>query len=296
MRPPPFAYADPRSVDDAVALLARHGDDAKVLAGGQSLVPLLNFRMARPTCLVDINRLTELDFIRPHGRSGLAIGALTRHRTVETSNLVRQRCPLLHEAIAHVAHVAIRNRGTLGGSLAHADPAAELPAVVSALGATLKVRSGRGERSLGPEEFFLGQLTTALEPDELLVSVTIPDWPAGTGSAWCEFARRQGDYGLVGVGAVLSLDGAGRVARVGLALMNVGPVPFAASAIASPLLEGGPPDEARIRAVADAVAAAVDPPSDLQAPADYRRHLAGVLTRRALTEAARRAAASAGVG
>ena len=294
MRPPPFAYADPQSLGEALGLLKQYGDEAKLLAGGQSLLPLLNFRAARPSYLVDLNRLSELDYIRPLDSGGLSIGALTRHRTVEQSALVRERCPLLHEAIQHVGHMQIRNRGTIGGSLAHADPSAELPAVVTALGGTLRVRGSGGERALSPAEFFISHLTTAIKPDEALIAVDLPGWPAGTGAAFTEFSRRQGDFALVGVGALLTLDAGGRVARIGLALMGVGGKPFDAATIANEILRGERPDDAKLHAVAERVATSIEPNSDLHAPADYRKHLANVMTRRALMSAARRAGTGRG--
>ena len=281
MRPPPFCYADPSTVDEALGLLAEHGDDAGILAGGQSFVPLLNFRLARPTVIVDINRIAELAFIEQQN-GALEIGALTRHRAVEQSALVSETCPLLSEAIAHVGHVQIRNRGTVGGSLAHADPAAELPAVVTALGGSLRLRSASGERTLAPGDFFVGSLTTAIEPGEMLVAVELPAWPAGTATCFTEFSRRQGDFALAGAGAALALDDGGRVERAGLALMGVGDRPFDGSAIANELLCGETPSEAAVQAVAERVQSDVEPSSDMHAPADYRRHLAGVMARRAL--------------
>ncbi len=287
MKAPPFQYADPDGVADTVALLAELGDEAKVLAGGQSLVPLLNFRLAQPRYLVDINRVAELDYIRPLD-GGLTLGALARQRAVERSELVRERCPLLREAIQHVGHVQIRNRGTVGGSLAHADPAAELPAVVTALAGHLRVRGPSGERVLNADEFFLGYLTTALAPDELLVAVELPAWPAEAGSCFLEFSR-HGDFATVGVAAILALDDDGRVERAGLALIGVGGMPFNATALVEEVLRGERPDEAALRAVGERVGAAVQPDSDIRAPADYRKHLANVLTRRALQKAAERA-------
>lgn len=281
MRPPPFSYADPSAVEEALDLLAEHGDDAGILAGGQSFVPLLNFRLARPTVIVDINRIDSLAYIERQNGS-LEIGALTRHRAVEQSAVVSETCPLLSEAISHIGHVQIRNRGTVGGSLAHADPAAELPAVVTALGGRLRLRSASGERTLDPGDFFVGSLTTAIEPGEMLVAVELPAWPAGTATCFTEFCRRQGDFALAGAGAVLAFGGDGRVERAGLALMGVGDRPFDGTAIANELLGGEKPDEAAVQAVAERVQDSVEPASDIHAPADYRRHLAGVLTRRAL--------------
>jgi carbon-monoxide dehydrogenase medium subunit len=288
VKPPPFEYADPGDVAEAVALLADLGDEAKVLAGGQSLVPLLNFRLARPRYLVDINRVPDLDYILPLD-GGLALGALVRQRAVERSDLVRERCPLLHEAIQQVGHVQIRNRGTLGGNLAHADPSSELPAVITALDGRLRVRGPAGERVLSAGDFYLGYLTTALGPDELLVAAELPAWPLEAGSCFLEFSRRAGDFALVGVAAILALDGDGRVQRAGLALTGVGGRPFDAAAIATEVLGGERPDEAAVRAVAERVGAAVEPDSDIHAPAEYRKHLAEVLTRRALLAAAERA-------
>ncbi len=281
MRPPPFAYTDPQSVDEATGVLAQYGDDARILAGGQSFVPLLNFRLAQPKYIIDINKISALDHIKPLD-GGLVIGALTRHRAVEQSNLVRDSCPLLHQAIRHVGHIQIRNRGTIGGSLAHADPAAELPAVITALDGRLHLRSASGERKLGSEEFFLAHLTTATEAEEMLVAVELPAWPADGGACFTEFSRRQGDFALVGAGAVLALDSDGRVARVGLALMGVGGRPFDGAPIASDILLGEKPDTARIEEVAKRIGESVEPDSDIHAPADYRKHLAGIMTRRAL--------------
>ncbi|MDD9984249.1 MAG: xanthine dehydrogenase family protein subunit M [Gammaproteobacteria bacterium] len=291
MRPPPFSYADPSTVEEALGLLAEHGDDAGILAGGQSFVPLLNFRLARPDVIVDINRIADLAYIEQQN-GVLRIGALTRHRAVEQSALAREACPLLSEAIGHVGHAQIRNRGTVGGSLAHADPAAELPAVVTALGGQLRLRNASGERTLDPGDFFVSSLTTAIEPDEMLVAVELPAWPAGTATCFAEFSRRQGDFALAGAGAVLAFGDDGRVERAGLALMGVGDRPFDGVAIASELLCGEAPNEAVVRAVAERVASSVEPASDLHAPADYRRHLAGVLTRRALLGAMERRAAA----
>ncbi len=287
MRPPPFSYADPNTVDEALGLLAEHGDDAGILAGGQSFVPLLNFRLARPTVIVDINRIADLAYIEQRNGT-LEIGALTRHRAVEQSAVVSDACPLLSEAIAQVGHVQIRNRGTVGGSLAHADPAAELPAVVTALGGSLRLRSASGERTLAPGDFFVSNLTTDIEPGEMLVAVELPAWPAGTATCFAEFCRRQGDFALAGAGAALAFGDDGRVERAGLALMGVGDRPFDGAAIANELLCGETPNEAAIQAVAERVQSDVEPSSDIHAPADYRRHLAGVMTRRALLGAVQR--------
>src|SRR5256714_4344711 len=227
MKPPRFDYVSPRSIDEALGVLARHGDEAKVLAGGQSLVPLLSFRLVRPAYLVDLNDVGGLAGIRVDD-GHLAIGAMTRQRAVETSPLVRQRCPLLAEAMPQIGHVQIRNRGTIGGSLAHADPASELPAVIAALDGELVLQSVRGQRVLTPEQFFMTYLTTAAAPDELLVEVRVPVTPPRTGSAFLEVSRRHGDFALVGVAATVTLDEAGVCTAAAIALTGVGPVPLLA--------------------------------------------------------------------
>jgi carbon-monoxide dehydrogenase medium subunit len=288
MRPPPFQYTRPETIEDAIALLARHGDKARVLAGGQSLVPLLNFRLSHPDYLIDIGRLSQLDFIRAVA-GGIEIGAMTRLRSVERSEIVRQHCPLLHEAIGHVGHGSIRNRATIGGSVAHADPAAELPAVVAAIGAELRLRGPAGERSLSAGDFFQGYLATAIAPDELLVSVLMPTWPPGSGSCFREFCRRQGDFAIVGAASIINLAADGTVGRVGLALSGIGGRPFDGSAAVTTLLQGKVPDESALAGAAVHVSSLVEPDSDIHAPAEYRRHLAGVLTRRALAGAVSRA-------
>jgi len=287
MKPPKFEYLAPASLDEALAILAEHGEEAKVLAGGQSLVPLLNFRLVRPGYLVDLNEIPDLAYVRPEDGQ-VAIGALTRQRALETSPLVRERLPLLADAMPQIGHVQIRNRGTIGGSLAHADPAAELPAVVAALGGRLVVRGARGQRTLTPEEFFVAYLTTALDPTELLVEVRLPVTPPRTGTAFLEVSRRHGDFALVGVAASVTLDEAGRCVRCAIALTGVGPTPVVARAAAERLVGAAlTPDvieDAGRLAVAD-----LHPDGDLHASSDYRRHVAGVLTRRALTSAVERA-------
>lgn len=287
MKPPPFEYFDPRSVEEALALLKGHSEDAKILAGGQSLVPLLNFRLARPRYLIDLNRIPAFSYIR-EVNGGLVIGAMTRQRVVEKSPLIRERCPLLAEAMPLIGHPQIRNRGTIGGSLAHADPAAELPAVVAALRGELVVRGADRQRLLTPEQFFVSYLTTALEPSELLVEVRLPAWPPRTGWAFLEVSRRHGDFALVGVAAVLTVDEAGVCTHAALALTGVGPTPVLAFRAAQGLVGGEPTAEA-FEEAARRVSEALRPDSDLHASAEYRRHVAGVLTRRALARALERA-------
>jgi len=288
MKPAPFAYHRPATLDEALALLAEHGGEAKPLAGGQSLIPAMNFRLARPAVLVDLNRVAELGYVRA-GRDGLQIGAMTRQRAVERSEAVRSAAPLLAEAMPFIAHPQIRNRGTVGGSLAHADPAAELPAVMLALEARFRARGPQGERWIPAGEFFTGILETALGPDELLLEVAVPKSPARTGYAFAELARRRGDYALVGVAARVTLDRRGRCQAARITLFSVGDGPVLATAAAA-MLDGQEPSPEAMRAAADAAAQRdIDPPSDIHASAAYRRRLAAVLTRRALQRAVERA-------
>jgi CO/xanthine dehydrogenase FAD-binding subunit len=292
VKPPPFEYHAPESLAEALDLLAQLGDDAKVLAGGQSLLPLLNLRLARPAHLVDINAVQELSQLGTWD-GGLRIGALVRQRAAERSNLVRERAPLLAEALPLIGHPQIRNRGTVGGSLAHADPASELPAAALALDAQLVARSARGERVIEPAAFFKSFLTTALEPDELLVETRWPGVPAGTGSAYLEVSRRHGDFAMVGVACTVRLDAAGSIADARLAYTGAAPVPVRAQQ-AERELQGQPPTEATFATAAERAADSLDPESDVHAPAAYRRHVAKVLTRRALALAHQRAQRSGG--
>ncbi|MCL6522336.1 MAG: xanthine dehydrogenase family protein subunit M [Firmicutes bacterium] len=287
MKPPRFAYAAPSSLEEALELLGRYGGEAKVLAGGQSLMPLLNLRLVRPEVLVDVNRLPGQDRIEE--RNGfLELGMLVRHRQAERSALVRERLPLLHEAVRQIGHPQIRNRGTLCGSVAHADPAAELPAVLTALDGEVLLRSRSGRRALPAGEFFLGFLTTALEPEELVEGIRLPVAPPRSGAAFVEFSRRAGDFALVGVAAQLTFAGDGSIAAAGLALTGVGAGPFKAAA-AEESLRGQRPSARLFAEVARQVREAVEPEADIHASAEYRRHLAEVLTRRALETAWRRA-------
>jgi aerobic carbon-monoxide dehydrogenase medium subunit len=289
MKPAPFRYVAAESLGQALTAKVAGGDETRFLAGGQSLIPAMNFRLARPSLLIDIGRLRELDYVRVAADGGLRIGALTRHRTLERDALVAQHAPLVAEAVRHVAHPQIRNRGTLGGNLAHADPASELPAVMLALGARLRVRSARGERWIEAQSFFRGPLTTALGPEEMLVEVALPALPPRTGICFMEVARRRGDYALLGVAAVVTVGTDGTCTAAGLALCNAGPTPVR-SAQAAAALVGRRAGEREIGDAAAAVAGEVDPPENVHATAAFRRHLAGVLARRALAVAAGRAA------
>lgn len=292
MKPAPFRYFRPTALDEALALLAEHGGEAKPLAGGQSLIPAMNFRLARPQALVDLGGIAELAYVRSEPER-VTIGAMTRQRAVERSDVVRREAPLVAEALPFVAHPQIRNRGTVGGSLAHADPAAELPAVMLALDARFRARSRERERTIPAGEFFTGILETALGPDELLVEVAVPRAPARSGHAFIEVARRHGDYALVGVAALVALDPRGRCEVARIALVSVGDGPVLATEAAA-ALTGEEPTAAAIEAAAEAAARRdIDPPSDIHASAVYRRHLAAVLTRRALARAFERAAQAA---
>jgi len=292
MKPAPFRYARPSSLAEATALLAAAPGDTKLLAGGQSLVPMLNMRLVRPAVLVDVNGLRELTGITPLPGGGLRLGALTRHAELAASPLVRERGPLLAEAARHVGHAAIRNQGTLGGSVAHADPAAELPAALVALDARVQVTGPRGAREVAADAFFRGLLATTLEPDEILTALEVPARPAGWG--FVEIARRPGDFALAGVAVTLPsppLGGEG-IEGVRLVGFGVGDRPIRLGG-AERVLAGGRLDaEAAARAGA-AAGADCDPPSDVHGSAEYRRHLATVLVERALLQAAARLAGGA---
>lgn len=293
MKPAPFEYRSPDSLEEALEILGEHGGEAKLLAGGQSLVPAMNFRIVQPALLVDLNRLRELDYIEPLDRNGLRIGAMTRERRLEFDLLVDGSSPLLAEAIPHVAHPQIRNRGTLGGSLANADPAAELPVIALALGARMKVRSSKAERWVAAPDFFVGMFTTALAPEEMLVEVELPPVPAGTGSSFMEVAPRSGDYALMGIAALVTLDERGICRQARLVYLNAGEGPVAAQEAAR-LLEGGAIEaEAIESAAALASEKEINPFGNLHASPEYQRHLARVLTRKALKQAAERAAPGA---
>ncbi len=286
MKPAPFKYFAPTTIDAALALLAEHGDAAKVLAGGQSLTPMMNFRLVTPSILIDLNRIAELAYIRERDGS-LAIGAMTRQRAVERDLLIVQRAPLVAETMPFIAHLQIRNRGTFGGCLAHADPAAYLPAVAMATNAKLKVKSAKSERWVEARDFFTGLFSTVLQPDELLVEIVIPPMPARTGYAFQEMSRRHGDYALAGVACAVTLDEHGACADARIVLLGLGVQPIDAHGATKQLI-GSKPDAEAIRAAAEAVDAEIDPSSDIHASAQFRQHLAKVLTRRAVEAAVKR--------
>jgi len=290
MKPAAFTYVAPQSVAEALALKSEHGEDAKYLAGGQSLIPAMNFRVMQPTALIDLNRIKALDYIREDGDE-LRIGALTRYSAVEHHPLVAARLPLAAEVIGHVAHPQIRNRGTLGGSLAHADPAAEMPVLLSVLSGRVLAASARGERWIPADAFMLGPFTTVLEPDELLIEIALPALPPGVGAAFREVARRHGDYALLGAAATLSLGTDGKIAAARLVFLNAGETPRAAGAAVIGLI-GQTPSEALFAQAAQTIDSDIEPLGTLHASPDYQRHLARVLARRVLAEAAARATQS----
>ena len=290
MKPAPFDYTAPDSLDEVLAVLAEEGDEAKLLAGGQSLVPMMNFRLAQPALVVDCNRLSGLDFVRRSSDEGeLRIGAMTRVRRLERDREVGRSAPLLFGTVPWIAHPQIRNRGTVGGSLAHADPAAELPVVAVARRFRLRLQRAGSERWVEAPDFFTGLLETALEPEEMLTEVAIPTLPPSTGWAFDEVARRHGDYAQVGVAALLTVDG-GVCRDARLVYLSVGETPMEAPRAAE-LLRGEVLNDASIAAAADMAAThEIDPSGDIHASEAYKRHLARVLTARVLKRAAARAA------
>ena len=282
MKPAKFEYHAPASVDEAIGLLARYGGEARILAGGQSLIPMMNFRVAAPAAIVDLNRIPALAYIKADGDI-VRIGAMTRQRALEFSPVIRDKLPLLREAVSWVGHLPTRSRGTIGGSLAHADPAAEMPMALQALEGEVVARGPGGERTIKAGDLFSASLTTTLKPDEILTEVRFPVSPRGAGHAVEEFARRHGDFAITAVAALLVRDGA-RCKMARLATAGVGPVPVRLRAAEAILEQRGLADDA-IDAAAAAAAAAVEPMSDHQGSAEYRRHLTQVLTRRAVHKA-----------
>ncbi len=288
MKPPPFDYLAPRSLDEALSLARDSGTEAKFLAGGQSLIPAMNFRIAQPAILIDLNPVRELDYVRLED-DGLHIGAMTRQRTLEHDPRVAEAAPLLAEAVPLIAHPQIRNRGTVGGSLSHADPASELPVVARALDARMRLASTAGERWVSAADFFQGMFTTALQPEELLVEIVLPHPPDGSGSAFVEFSRRSGDYALMGVAAVVALDPSGACRSATLVFLNAGEGPAVAGQAAGMLVgERIDPAVAR-RAAAHASENEIEPFGNLHATPAFQRHLARVLAVRAILSATERA-------
>ena len=281
MKPPAFTYHRPTTLDEALHLLAELGEEAKVLAGGQSLVPLMSMRLAEPGHLVDVNHVPGLDTVEVRD-GAVHVGALARHAAVERHQASYDVCPLLRQALRNVAHPTIRNRGTTVGSLVHADPSAEMPAVLVLLGGSLEVRSATGGREIPADELFVGPMESSLRTGELAVAARFPVLPPRTGSAFVELARRHGDYAMAGVAALVSTDGDGALTRARVALISVGAGPVLVDLTPAVRGAGSGFDEA---AVHDLLDAHIDPEDDIHATADYRRHLAHVLTLRALEEA-----------
>jgi len=285
MKPAAFEYHAPTSLSDAVALLARFGEDARPLAGGQSLVPLMNFRLARPAHLIDLNGIDEMNFLKT-ADGKLRIGAMTRQRQLERSSAVRRRWPLLTAATGYIGHVQIRNRGTVGGSLAHAFPSAELPVTMVTLGAEFVLKRTGGQRIVRAEDFFLGTMTTVLEPGELLSEIRVPAARANTGWSFQELTRRYGDFALAGAAALVTLDDKGDITHARLTL--TGETPIRAVKAAEALL-GEKPSETLFREAARHATEGLEQDSDMHASAEYRCRACAVLARRALTQAGQRA-------
>jgi carbon-monoxide dehydrogenase medium subunit len=281
MKPPPFSYHDPKTIADAIGLLGSL-DNAKLLAGGQSLMPMLNMRFVLPDHVIDLNGIGELSYIRENG-GALDIGAMTRQRDVEFSDLVRRKCPLMHEAIQFVGHRQTRNRGTLGGSLCHLDPSAELVSVATALDATVTVNGPNGAREVEFASFPVAFMTPAIELTELLSAVRFPVWPDGHGFGFVEFSRRHGDFAIVSAAALLVEDGAGMITRASVTLGGMGTAPVRAREVEQALI-GNLPSDTLLREVCEGCRK-LDAIADIHAPASYRQQLATVLSRRALEKA-----------
>lgn len=291
MKPAAFEYRAPDSMEQALTLLHEHADTAKILAGGQSLVPAMNFRIVQPAMLIDLNRVKELAYVREDGDC-LRIGAMTRERVLEFDPHISQRSPLLHEAAPNIAHPQIRNRGTIGGSIVNADPAAELPVLMLALKARLRAQSSAGERWVGAQEFFVGMFTTALEPDEVLVEIELPFLPPRTGWSFMEVAPRAGDYALMGVACLVTLDDSGTCSHAKLVYLNAGDGPVDAREAAESLI-GQPLNDALLASAAEhAGEKEIAPTGNIHTSPEFQRHLAKVLTKKTLKQAIERAGAT----
>ncbi len=289
MKPPRFSYHDPKTVADVIGLLTTL-DNAKLLAGGQSLMPMLNFRYVQPDHIIDLNRVEGLSYIRETAE-GMEVGAMTRQRDLEFSGLVEKRFPLIHEAVRSIGHHQTRNRGTIGGSLCHLDPSAELVSCAMTLDTVVIVEGLAGRREIAFRDFPAGYLMPALAPDEVLTAVRFTAWPAGHGSAFAEFARRHGDFAIVSAAVLLQVDGAGRVTRAAVTLGGMGTAPVRASDLEAALV-GQAPDAEFLRQACESCRG-LDALDDIHAPAAYRQHLATVMSRRALERAYARATGNA---
>lgn len=292
MKPPKFEYFAPDSIESALALISEHGADARFLAGGQSLVPMMNFRVAAPSALIDLNGIAALRGIRVDENGRLRIGAMTRTREIETDSTIAVANPLLHAAAPSIAHIQIRNRGTIGGSLAHADPAAEMPGIALACGAEINVVGPGGTRCIAAIDFFEGIFSTALQDGEMISEIVFPAWPAGRRWAFQEISRREGDFAMVGIAGWFDSDETGRISAAGLAAIGAGDTPLRLPSAEAALAGQAPGDTV----FAEAAAAAIDdlqPGSDIHASADYRREVGGVLVERVLKTAWQRTALEA---
>jgi carbon-monoxide dehydrogenase medium subunit len=291
MKPAPFDYYAPTSVEEALDILSDKGYDIKVLAGGQSLIPSMNFRLAQPPALLDLNNIPDLSYIRSTSTGGVVIGAMTRDTDVEYDPTVTERFPVIREAMPHIAHPQIRNRGTFGGAIAHADPTAQLPAITLALGARYHVRSKNGDRWVGSDEFFTGPFSTALEIDELLIEVEIPAMAPHTGASYKQMARQAGAQALVGVVCVVTLDAQKRVEATRITLLSVGQTPVLSVKAMESLIGKELTPEAMAAAAEISATQDTDPGGDIHCSPEYRRHLIRVLVAQSLTTAGERAKA-----
>ncbi|MBI4531437.1 MAG: xanthine dehydrogenase family protein subunit M [Candidatus Latescibacteria bacterium] len=284
MIPDTFDYVAPTSVDEAVRLIAQYGDEAKILAGGHSLIPMMKLRLARPKCLIDIGRISSMNGISEDGGT-ITIGAMTTHYAIESSALLKEKCPLLPETASTIGDAQVRNRGTIGGSLSHADPAADWPAAILALGAKLVAVGPKGTRTIHAGDFFLGMLTTALHPEEILTKVVIPSQPPKTGDAYLKVHQSASGFAIVGVAASITRNGNGRCTGAGIGVTGIAPAPFRASVVEDAIV-GKMLDGAMITAAAEKVVNGIDDPlEDIHASGDYRLHLAKVFTKRAIERA-----------
>ena len=289
MKPPKFDYFAPDSIKSALTLIAEHGDDARYLAGGQSLVPMMNFRVAAPSALIDLNGIATLRGIRVDENSRLHIGAMTRTREIEMDSTIATANPLLHAAAPHIAYIQIRNRGTIGGSLAHADPAAEMPGIVLACNAEINSIGPAGPRSIAAGDFFEGIYSTALQDGEMITEIVFPPWPAARCWAFQEISRREGDFAMIGIAAWFDLNETGEISAASLTAIGAGDTPLRLPA-AEEILSGQPPGDVLFAEAAQAAVNELDPGSDLHASAEYRREVGGVLVERALKTALQREA------
>ncbi len=286
MKPAPFEYIAPDSVDSTLVALQENGFGAKLLAGGQSLVPVMNFRLAQPSVLIDLNPLTELNFIRYDAATNeLHLGAMVRQRQIEQSQLVAEHAPLMYETMPYIAHPQIRNRGTLGGSLAHADPAGELPMIAVTLNGRIRLQKTTGERWVSAPDFFTSLFETACEDDEMVTEVALPAMPKRTGYAFQELARRHGDYALAGVAALVTVDSSGICTAARLVYLNLGEMPMVAHKAAGMLVGNGFSEALVTETAVTASQEEIDPTGDIHATTEYKRHLAKVLTERVLRQA-----------